>query len=168
MDKEKNKELKKKLKEKQNLLILNAKDAHFAEKTIKEMLSLKGQIDVEPAHFVVDEKEVIDTLEGETFNIYVTNTGVHFHTKGGYDIFIDAKYHAACELLTNYVVHKDEYKDLDGEMKKAYDLALSAVTYILTAPLWVFHSQEDTFELATKIVELLNKQTQQAEEEKEE
>lgn len=168
MDKEKNKELKKKLKDKQSLLIANAKDPHFAEKTIKEILSLKGQIDVTPAHFVVEEKEVIDVLEGETFNIYVTNSGVHFHTKGGYDIFIDAKYKAACDLLSNYVIHKDYYKDLEGEMKEAYDIAFSAVTYILTAPMWVFYSQEKTFELATKIVEMLNATTEESEEEKDE
>lgn len=76
-------ELKKQLDEVVVQIKTNSKDAKFADKLVDKLLSLKGQIDVEPAwcHFpVTDKDEVIDT--GGAYKIVRNNHGVNFHITG--------------------------------------------------------------------------------------
>lgn len=78
-----NKELKKQLDEVVVQIKNNSKDAKFADKLIDKLLSLKGQIDVEPAwcHFpVTDKDEVIDT--GGAYKIVRNSNGINFHITG--------------------------------------------------------------------------------------
>lgn len=77
------KELKKQLDEVVAQIKNNSKDAKFADALIDKMLSLKGQIDVEPAwcHFpVTDKDEVIDT--GGAYKFVRNMYGVNFHING--------------------------------------------------------------------------------------
>ena len=117
MEEKKNEELRKQLAEKKKILLAGVKDKHFSEKLLNDMLSLKGQLSVEPAHHYIGMDEVIDTCESDEYRIHILNNGVHFHTKGGFDIFIDAKYQAACGLLEDVVRFKDKEKDLSEEDK---------------------------------------------------
>ena len=168
MDIESNKKIQARIDElKSSIMQKCANDVQVSD-AIDEILSLKGQLDVRPAHFVVDEKDVIDKYEGDTFCIYTTRQGAHFHVKGGYDVFVGANYTSACGMLEQYVVGKDAFANLSGDEKETFDLMQSAITYVLTAPIWIFGNIEDTMELATKIIEILTKRTQVALKESEE
>ena len=158
MDKTKNEEIKLKIKEKTKIMLAQAKDKHFMEKLIGDLLSLKGQMDVEPAHYYVGLNEVIDTMERDEYRIHVLNNGVHFETKGGLDIFIDAKYKAACGFLSDIVSTKDMIKDLKDEDKDAYYISLKNVMYVLCAPLWVLGSQSMTTFLGNALLAMLSAQ----------
>lgn len=158
MDKEKNEELKLKIKEKTQLMLSLAKDRHFMEKLIKDVLSLKGQMAIEPTHYYVALADVIDTMERDEYRIHVLNNGVHFATKGGLDIFIDAKYQAACGFLTDIVNTKDMVKELDEEDQAAYYTSLKNVMYVLCAPLWVLGSQSMTTFMGNALLAMLSAQ----------
>lgn len=159
MDKEKNEELKKQLNEKKKILLAGVKDKHFGEKLIGDILSLKGQMMIEPAHHFVGLEEVIDTFEGDEYRIHILTNGVHFHTKGGFDIFIDAKYQAACGLLEDVVRFKDKEKDLSEDDKNAYATTLKNLMYVLCAPLWVLGSQSMTTFLGNALLVMLSAQS---------
>ena len=159
MDKTKNEEIKLKIKEKTKIMLAQAKDKHFMEKLIGDILSLKGQMDVEPAHYYVGLNEVIDTMERDEYRIHVLNNGVHFETKGGLDIFIDAKYQAACGLLEDVVRFKDKEKDLSEDDKQVYATTLKNLMYVLCAPLWVLGSQSMTTFLGNALLVMLSAQS---------
>ena len=158
MDKEKNEELKKELNEKKKVLLTNVKDKHFGEKLISDIISLKGQMMVEPAHHYIGLDEVIDTFESDEYRIHILTNGVQFHTKGGLDIFIDAKYQAACGLLEDIVRFKDKEKDLSDEDKQAYTTTLKNLMYVLCCPLWVLGSQAMTTFLGNTLLVMLSAQ----------
>lgn len=159
MEEKKNEELRKQLAEKKKILLAGVKDKHFGEKLLNDMLSLKGQLSVEPAHYYIGIDEVIDTYESDEYRIHILNNGVHFQTKGGFDIFIDAKYQAACGLLEDVVRFKNEEKDLSDEDKQVYATTLKNLMYVLCAPLWVLGSQSMTTFLGNALLVMLSAQS---------
>ena len=60
-------------------------------------------------------------------------------------------------MLADFVRNKEVYEKLEGKEKEMFDLNLSAITYILTVPLYVFSSVEFTYEVATCIVTNIEK-----------
>ena len=158
MDNKKNEELKKKIEEKKKIMLSQARDKHFMEKLFNDVISLKAQMAVEPAHHYVGLNEVIDTMEGDEYRIHALNNGVHFETKGGLDIFIDAKYTAACGFLTDIVATRNMVESLSDEDKSAYYTSLKNVMYVLCAPLWVLGSQSMTTFLGNTLLVMLSAQ----------
>ena len=149
--------LEKKLKECKEQLKANSKDAHFASNLIDRMLSYKGQLGVEPIEFDCGTPLEGQEFKGETFEIVKTSKGVVYKMYGGYVIFVEPQNKALYETLCDYIDHKEEYEQLEGEMKEQFALELSAMAYCLNVPLFAFTSSELTYGLATMIIDHLRK-----------
>ena len=95
-------------------------------------------------------------FEGETFYIAEHEHGVLYHVYNSMDVIIRKGAVSGYEMLADYVRNKEEYEHLTGKEKEMFDLNLSAITYLLNAPTFVFSSAELTYEIATSIVKFLN------------
>lgn len=145
--------IERKLKECKEQLKANSKDAHFASNLIDRMLSYKGQLGVEPIELDCGKK--IDEWSGETFRLTKTDKGILYHQFGGYSIFVTPNNKALYETLCDYIDHKEEYEKLEGELKEQFDLQLSAITYCLSVPLYVFSDSKFTFKIAIDVIDFL-------------
>ena len=153
-------ELKKKIDEIKAQIKANSKDAHFADTLTNEVLSLKGQLDVEPLELNVGKR--IDDFSGNAFEIVKTDRGIMYHEFGGYTIFTTPTNEALYGMLADYVDNKDEYKKLDGEEKEIFDLNLSAIAYCLTVPKFAFSNVDFTYDIAEKVIQFLNNSFEEA------
>ena len=153
-------ELKKKLDEVKAQLKTNSKDTHFADTLISELLSLKGQIDVEPLELNVGKK-IVD-FKGEAFEIVKTDRGIMYHEYGGYTIYTTENNNALYTTLADYVDNKDIYDKLEGDEKEVHELNLSTIAFCLTVPKFAFNDVEFTYEMAEKVIKYLSKTYEEA------
>lgn len=153
MDKE---QLKKKLEEVKVKIKTNSKDAHFADTLIDEILSIKGQLDVEPTIVHIEEKDVVQKLDGDTFSMYITSRGdAVYHVKGGYTIVADYRMNGLSEAIAGYVLNNDVLDTLSEEERELYELDMEASTFVLNAPMIAFSDENLKFDVATLIVKYL-------------
>lgn len=96
-------------------------------------------------------------FEGATFYIAEYEYGIVFHVYNSMDLIVRPGQTSCYEMLADFVRNKEVYEKLEGKEKEMFDLNLSAITYILTVPLYVFSSVEFTYELATCIVTNIGK-----------
>lgn len=153
-------EIKKKIDEIKAQIKANSKDAHFADTLTNELLSLKGQLDVEPLELNVGKR--IDDFSGETFEIVKTDRGIMYHEFGGYTLFTTPTNEALYVMLADYVNNKGEYEKLEGEEKEIFELNLSAIAYCLTVPKFAFSNVDFTYDIAEKVIKFLNKSLEDA------
>ena len=153
-------ELKKKIDEIKAQIKANSKDAHFADTLTNELLSLKGQLDVEPLELNVGKR--IDDFSGNAFEIVKTDRGIMYHEFGGYTIFTAPTNEALYVMLADYVDNKDEYKKLDGEEKEIFDLNLSVIKHCLTVPKYAFVDVDFTYDISEKIINFLKSSFEKA------
>ena len=153
-------ELKKKIDEIKAQIKANSKDAHFADTLTNELLSLKGQLDVEPLELNVGKR--IDDFSGNAFEIVKTDRGIMYHEFGGYTIFTTPANEALYVMLADYVDNKDEYKKLDGEEKEIFDLNLSVIAHCLTVPKYAFVDVDFTYDISEKIINFLKSSFEKA------
>ena len=132
---------------------LNSKDAHFANKLIGDLLSVKGQMGVEPIALDCGKEE--DEWRGETFRITLTDKGVLYHEYGGYSVFVTPNNVALYDVLSDLVINKDEYAELEGEKKENFDSLLSIVAYNVSLPRIAFLDKDFPQEIAIKTIEFL-------------
>lgn len=150
---------KKVLKERLDDLIkqikLNSKDAHFADKLIGDLLSVKGQMSVEP--IALDCGKEVDEWRGETFRITLTDRGVLYHEYGGYSVFVTPNNTALYDILADLVENKDEYAELEGEKKENFESLLAIIAYNVSLPRIAFMDKDFPQEIALKTIEFLRK-----------
>lgn len=132
----------------------NSKDQHYADRLIKELLSVKGQICLEPQELDCGKK--INELVGNTYRITLTDRGVLYHEYGGYNIFVTKQDSAIYDTLADMVVNQDKNNSLEGEDKENIELMLSAVGWILQVPKIALTDARLTIEMATKIINHIN------------
>lgn len=147
--------LKERLDELVRQIKINSKDAHFADKLIGDLLSVKGQMGVEPIALDCGREE--DEWRGETFRITLTNKGVLYHEYGGYSVFVTPNNAALYEVLSDLVINKDEYAELDGEKKANFEALLAIITYNVSLPRIAFLDKDFPQEIAMKTMEFLRK-----------
>lgn len=158
MDKQ---ELKKQLEEAKKALVSNSKDAHFAQKLISDILSLKGQIDTEVRE-TEDIGKVIDELEGETFVLRKHEYGVSYHQYNSMDVRIRANITSAYSFISAFIDNKEDYKNLSEEEKSAFDITLSAMGFVLSIPTYCFTDETFFFNLAGMVTKFLRESIEQA------
>lgn len=152
-------ELKKRLAEIQNRIKANSKDARFADELSAELLSIKGQLDVEPTLVHIPISENAKTLQGDTFEMVSDTMGCAFHTFGGYTIYAKRNdgNNAFCDVIDDYVANAKERDNMTDEEKKSFDSILHAIVYCLNAPMLCCSDAELLFKVATDIVDYLVK-----------
>lgn len=134
---------------------VNSKDAHFADKLIGDLLSVKGQMGVEP--IALDCGKEVDEWKGETFRITLTDRGVLYHEYGGYSVFVTPNNVALYDVLADLVENKDEYAELEGEKKENFESLLAIIAYNLSLPRIAFLDKDFPQEIAVKTMEFLRK-----------
>lgn len=159
--------LKSKLNELKTKIKTNSKDAHFAETLLDELLSIKGQIDVEPTLVHVPLADVDRELDGETFKMAVLKNGdAVYHVRGGYTLIADgSRMFALAQTIKDYVDSKDLLGELSDEEREMYELDMSASTYILNLPMYAFTDQEFKYDIATMCIKWLRESYDKALEE---
>lgn len=133
------KEIKAKIDDIKAQIKANSKDAHFAEKLIGDLLSLKGQYEHQPTMVNVAMDDIIGTLEGNTFTIYKTKSGdTGFHLKAGYDIVVRPTVESLNKSLAAFVDYQKEMDSLSEEERECYEQDLIATQFCLTIPMYAF------------------------------
>lgn len=94
-------------------------------------------------------------FKGETFEIQKTERGILYHCYGGYSIFVTPNNKALYQTLNEFIDIETGVVTLNEEESKDFELATSAITYILNAPRIAFSDQGFTFDLATFLVQYL-------------
>lgn len=164
------KELKAQLEEVKAKIKTNSKDAHFADALISELLSLKGQIDIEPTIVHILTSDIVDQLEGNTFSMIETKQGdAIYKVKGGYTIIADgARMSSLADTIKHYIRHHKEMDNMEGEELELAKLELEAVAHVLNTPMFAFSDIDLAYKIATDVVkwmsstyeELVNKDLQ--------
>lgn len=134
---------------------VNSKDAHFADKLIGDLLSVKGQMGVEP--IALDCGKEVDEWRGETFRITLTDKGVLYHEYGGYSVFVTPNNTALYDVLADLVENKEEYAELEGEKKENFESLLAIIAYNVSLPRIAFMDKDFPQEIALKTIEFLRK-----------
>ena len=148
------KELTKKLNDVKKRIKANSKDVHFAETLIDEVLSLKGQLGIEPTIVHIPTDDVVKTLKGDTFEMSLTKHGdAIYHVYGGYTLIADGqRMLSLANTIADYIINQDLVKDLDDKERELYDLDLSATAHVLNIPMFAFSDPDLKYDLASKIV----------------
>ena len=124
----------------------------MAKKSIKKVEKV-----VEP--IVLDCGNAIEgkVFKGQTFELTKTNKGICYHLFGGYSIFVTQNNVALYETLDDLIENQETYNKLTGQERDDFDLHLSALTYVLDVPLFAFSNAEFTYDIATKVIQFLQK-----------
>jgi len=96
-------------------------------------------------------------FKGQTFELTKTNKGICYHLFGGYSIFVTQNNIALYETLDDLIENQETYNNLTGQEREDFDLHLSALTYVLDVPLFAFSSADFTYDIATKVIQFLQK-----------
>lgn len=96
-------------------------------------------------------------FRGDTFELTKTNKGILYHSFSGYSIFVTQNNISLYETLDDLIENQETYNQLNGNEREDFDLNLSAIGYVLNIPLFTFSSAELTFDLATKVIQFLQK-----------
>ena len=96
-------------------------------------------------------------FEGETFYIAEHENGVLYHVYNSMDLIIRPNITSGYETLVDLVRNQELYNKLTGEEKESFELNISAISYVLSLPTFVFSSGELTFDIATMIIKFLQK-----------
>lgn len=152
------KEIKAKIDDIKAQIKANSKDAHFAEKLIGDLLSLKGQYEHQPTMVNVAMDDIIGTLEGNTFTIYKTKSGdTGFHLKAGYDIVVRPTVESLNKSLAAFVDYQKEMDSLSEEEREWYEQDLIATQFCLTIPMYAFADMDFKFKVANMFADYLLK-----------
>lgn len=101
-------------------------------------------------------------FKGNTFEIQKTERGILYHCYGGYSIFVTPRNNALYQTLDDLISYREKAKIFTEQEKNDFELAASAIVYVLNAPLFAFSDQAFTFDLATFIINYLRDLTEKA------
>lgn len=156
------KELKTKIDEVVNQIKTNSKDAKFAASLIDKLLSLKGQLDVEPMRFCIPEKDVIKEYDNDSIRFVRCKGYIAFQAKGGLYLIVSPRMSGLYQHLEVVLDMKDKYDELTEEQKKTYDFLYLATTQILQLGIFATCDDEFFFGIAEDIVKRLQTMTEKA------
>ena len=149
-------EIKAKIEEVKAQLKSNSKDAHFAEKLIGDLLSLKGQYEHQPTMVHVAMDDILGTLEGNTFTIYKTKSGdTGFHLKAGYDIVVRPTVESMNQSLATFVDYQKEMDSLSEKKREWYEQDLVATQFCLTIPMYAFADMDFKYKVANMFADYM-------------
>lgn len=152
------KEIKAKIDDIKAQIKANSKDAHFAEKLIGDLLSLKGQYEHQPTMVNVAIDDIIGTLEGNTFTIYKTKSGdTGFHLKAGYDIVVRPTVESLNKSLASFVDYQADIEKLSEEEQEYYKSDLVATQFCLTIPMYAFADLDFKYKIANMFADYMLK-----------
>lgn len=138
------------------------KDKDKMRGEIDDILSLKGQLDVEPMHFFEYEKDVIDKYEGDAFCIYKTERHIHYMTRGGYHIFVQPNYTSLYGTLDSLISLMKEFDSLTEDEKKIVTGNFTVMQFILQCPLFACGNYKAMDEIGGQIIKTLESEIEES------
>ena len=154
------KELKKQLDEVVAQIKNNSKDAKFADALVDKLLSLKGQMMIEPTRIHIEEKDVVKEYDNDAVRFVRCKDCIIFQAKGGLSVVVRPTMTALFEHLTVLLDMKDRYEELNEEEKKRYELVYSATVWMLEVPIFATCDDEMFFGIVNDILARFNKFTE--------
>ena len=151
MGKNKKKALKEQIEITKEQIRSNSKDVAFANKLIGNLLSLKGQFDLDPSILHVSTKEVIKSFDFETFVIYICQTCAIMQFKGGYTIMVDTRMKGLYEFILQLCAMKKKFDTLPEEERMAYNGSLFGLTLLMQIPLFAVVDDEFFFKMVNYV-----------------
>lgn len=149
------KKLKSKLSEKIAQLKNICSDAVFADRLIDDLLSLKGQLSIEPTLVHIPLDNVIAEYDFEHFKIIKTLNGYVFKMTG-YEQIIRPTCRTLYGQIDFLMETKDKYDTLSLKQKDMYDTFFQATTTILMNPAICFTDDDYWFDVVTYITKRQN------------
>lgn len=125
-------------------------NAHYGEKLINDILSIKEQLCVEPTLIHVPCSEIQKELDFESFKLYETKSGI-IVSANGFRMYIRPWLHSLYEHLKSLIELKENYDFLNEQEKENYDLLFSGTFSIILNPLICFTDDEYWIDLTTYI-----------------
>lgn len=152
------KELTNKLDELKSLIKTNSKDAHFADKLLVELLTVKGQIDHEPTLVHIPQNSVASKFESDTFTMAVTDDGTAIYkVYGGYTIVVDGVNLALRSAIAQYADFDAFAADLSEEEQEILKTDIEASAHVLNIPMIAFADVKFKYKLAKDVIKYLVK-----------
>lgn len=134
----------------------NSADKMLADFLIKELLSAYGQLEHEPTLAHIALKDIEKELKGDTFHMAVMKDGTCvYKVYGGYTIICDGRMESLSNTIKEYIKYSEAESEMSDEEKESYELTMSAIRFVLSAPMYAFADSGLTFDLARTIVEYL-------------
>ena len=150
--------LKQKLEETKAKIKSNSKDAHFADSLISDLLSIKGQLEHVPSLEFIPLEAVEDEFGHGPFYIAKLNDNrMLYKVYGGYTIICDVRMRALYETIGGLLNIYNDQSVLDGADDGDTKLALEALGFILSAPMYACADEELAMKIATAVVEYIGK-----------
>lgn len=150
--------LKERLDEVRKQLRTNAKDVHFFDRLIDEALSLKGQLGIEPMLAYVREDDIVDRIDGDSFEMAYTKDKAVYRTRGGLTIIANNNLGLGGQLI-NYVETLKDTSDLTEEQKSLFEMDLNTSVFIYNAPLFAANDIEFRYKLGELVINYLTELT---------
>ena len=111
-------------------------DKDLTEKLISDVLSLKGQYDVEPMRIHVREKDVIKEYDMDNVRVIRCRNCFIWQFKGGYEVIVKSRMTSLYDFMDGLFDLKERYNDLDESMKNVYDASFFGISTFLLLPLY--------------------------------
>lgn len=135
----------------------NSKDIAYANKLMSKLLSLKGQLDLDPSVLHVSTNEVIKSFDFETFAIHICATCAVVQYKGGYTVVVDARMRGLYEFILQMCMLKNKYDSLTEEERMGYNGSLFGLTLLMQIPLFAVVDDEFFFNIVKYVGDELGK-----------
>ena len=156
-------ELKSNLDKVKKQILNNSKDAHFAENLIQELLSIKGQLSVEPLEFNVGRK--ISEWGNDKFSFVETDRGVLYKERNNFAVFSSTNYSmysAIKEIIEE--LNSEYFKNKSEEDKESFFVAIHAIVHCLGVPKLAFSDAAFMYDMATNVIKYIESLQEQAQE----
>lgn len=155
------KELEKTLSEKIAKLKALCNDAHYSDKLINDILSIKSQLDIEPTYIHIPLSDVCKDEDGNKmeidfkyFTLLKTKKGI-IVSVNGYKIIVSSWIKSLYDQLNFLIEYHAKYDSFSDEEKGNYDTIVSGTMNILLCPLTCFFD-DDWIDLATDLTRRQN------------
>lgn len=154
MDKE---ALNKQIDEVSAQIVSNSKDARFAKKLVDELLSLKGQYDVEEVVMIVRAKDVLNEYDNDNIVLMRCKQCIIWRHRGGFSVVVEPRMRGLYEWLDGLLSLKDDEDKLTEDAKMVYSANYFGMSILMQIPMFAVADDELFFNIVDKAVEEIKK-----------
>ena len=154
MDKE---SLKKQIDELYGKIVANSKDARFSKRLVNDLLSLKGQYDIEEVIIIVKTKDVLKEYNNNEIVIIRCKQCIIWRHRGGLSVVVEPRMRALYEWLDGLLSLKDDEDKLTEAEKMVYSANYFGMSILMQIPMFAVADDELFFNIIDKAVEGIKK-----------
>ena len=137
----------------------NCKDAAFFDSTIKKIMSLKGQLDIDPTLLHIPMSDVVKIYDFKFFRVIRTKKEFVYH-QNGYYLIVKPWMQTLYGQLDAVCAYEDEVKDEDK--MEMYDSFKNTTLAVLGMPTMAFSDPDFFFDIAIRYMTFLNKKVEES------